>query len=161
MFTAWHSSINNTVYSVLVGWGLSAHATTRGWRLHTTPTIKKKTFHLEQSVSASKRRLTQHMPVPHEQISCNIGEILRETCARFYVEKRRGSRVVRNERMESCQKSFVRRLVWWQLPPVRESSRLKFLQVLMATVINPCCLEARSHTLKVWQLKQNQRSKSL
>lgn len=84
--------------------------------------------------------------------------------ARLYEEIKGGNEVKGRAGLRACVKttkvvrkartngklleSFVVRLVWWQLPPVRESGRLEFLPVLMATVINPCCLEAVESYIK-------------
>lgn len=110
------------------------------------------------------KSFSQNKPVPQEQVSRNIGEILREMRAPVREKRGEGERAracmrvctrigekelcVPRAPIESCQKPFVIRLVWWQLPPVRESISLKFFPALMATVINPRCQEAAEAHIK-------------
>lgn len=92
-------------------------------------------------------------PAVEERVSRNIGEMLRELRAHVHVRReteKRGARVwgrervVRNARTDGklpiilCSPTGV----MTGCPHVRESGKLKFLPVLMATVINPRCQEA-------------------
>lgn len=100
----------------------------------------------------AKCRLTQHRPYLMQHW-WDIAWVARaptwkkngrgKGCARARVWRRDG--IVRNERMESCQKKKILcgpTGVVTATPLWGESSRLKFLPALMAAVINPCCLEA-------------------
>lgn len=159
-----------------MGWGLSAHkvgpshATIKGVETAALTETLFLYFSLRSGIRFPENA-TEHKPVWQEWISRNTGEMLPALYVRWGGKnrEREGRGVVRvcdGERklcvmcahalMESCQNPLCSDTVWWQLPPVRESSRLKFLSVLMATVINPRCLgveEAHNTCLVKSELK--------
>lgn len=148
-----------------------SHATRRGWGLLTNrpSSFFSSPFFLFFSPSSSsflllspfikkQKRVSYRQMPAHSAQAVSHATLVRYcvSCACSYVKKKMGEGrvvrarvwrrdgIVRNERMESCQKKILcgPTGVVTATPLWGESSRLKFLPALMAAVINPCCLEA-------------------